>query len=138
MAPGATALKEPPDAAPAQASTHTRPLTVGRHCVNQPPTRPPAHSPDTRCPLRSGLDQQTPPMHGVMHRPPAPMPLPRLPPLTHAARAHPACRHGPSTHAVVGTHCPVQETRFSAYGSRARATPATRSLPVHMAWDREA
>ena len=32
----------------------------------------------------------------------------------------------------------AQETRFSAYGSRMRATPATRSRPVHMAWDREA
>ena len=34
-----------------------------------------------------------------MHRPPAPMPLPRLPPLTHDTREQPACRHGPSTHA---------------------------------------
>jgi len=40
---------------------------------------------------------------GAMHRPPAPMQLPRLPPLTHAARAHPVYRHGPSTHALAGT-----------------------------------
>jgi len=33
---------------------------------------------------------------------------------------------------------PAPETRFSAYGRRVRATLATRSRPVHMAWDREA
>ena len=65
--------------------------------------RPLAHRPHMRYPLRSGPDKRTPPIRGAMHRPPAPMQLPRLPPLTHAARAHPVYRHGPSTHALAGT-----------------------------------
>jgi len=34
---------------------------------------------------------------------PAPMSLPRLPPCTHAALAHPTCRNGPSTHVLACT-----------------------------------
>jgi hypothetical protein len=43
-----------------------------------------------------------PPTSGARHSPPAPRSLPRLPTPTHAARAHPACRHGPSTHTLAG------------------------------------
>jgi hypothetical protein len=124
-APGATALKEPPDTAPAQQSTHTGPLTGGRHSAAQPPTSPPVHSPDTCAPPRPGPDQQKQTMHDTMHSPPAPTPLARLPPLTHAARAHPACRHGPSTHDAVGAHDRSRKQQISAHGSRARSTPAT-------------
>ena len=102
-ATGSTALKEPPDAAPAQASTHARPRTLGRHRVDQTPTRPPAHSPHAAAPPQGGPDQRTPPTRGARHRLPAPMSLPRLPPCTHAALAHPTCRNGPSTHVLACT-----------------------------------
>ena len=42
MATSAKAPKEPPDGAPAQAQTHVRPCTAGRHRVAQPDTCPPA------------------------------------------------------------------------------------------------
>jgi len=75
--------------------------------------------------LRAGPDQRTPPTRGARHRPPAPMPLPRLPQLTHAARPHPAYRHGPS-HARLRVHARQDpETGFSVYVSRAHGTPAT-------------
>ena len=54
MATGATALKEPSDAALAQASTHARRRTAGRHRVVQPPTRPPAHHSQAPAPLQRG------------------------------------------------------------------------------------
>ena len=49
-ATGATALKEPPDAAPAQSSTHARPRTGGRHRVA--PIRPSTHCPNVPAPLQ--------------------------------------------------------------------------------------
>ncbi len=98
-ATAAAALKELPDAAPAQVRTHARPRTAGRHNVAQPSTRPLAHRPHMHAGLRAGLDQLMPPTRGARHRPPAPTQLPRLPLLTHAARAHPAGRHGLGTHA---------------------------------------
>ena len=141
----ATARKEPPDATPAQASTHARPRTVGRHCVAQPSTFPLAHRPDMCAPLRGGPDQLTPPTRGARHRLPAPMSLPRLPPLTHAALAHPVCRHGPRAHAVACTqgwpgkhgflHIAAVRARLRTHPSQ---SPAIRLRPVHMAWDREA
>ena len=45
---------------------------------------------------------------------------------------HPACKARPEYARRRGHAVPAQETRFSAYGSRVRATPATRSRPVHM------
>jgi hypothetical protein len=42
---GATSLKDPPDAAPAQASTHDRLRTAGRHSAARPTTRPRPGSP---------------------------------------------------------------------------------------------
>jgi hypothetical protein len=99
-APGATALKEPPAAAPAQARTRSRPRTAGRHRFAQPPARPPAHRPHPCAGPRAGPDQRTPPNRGARHQPPAPMLLPRLPLPTHAARVHPERRHGPGTHAL--------------------------------------
>jgi hypothetical protein len=134
----ATALKEPPDAALAQTSTHARRRTSGRHHVAQPRTRPSAHSSQAPALLQGG----TRPTHATHPRRQAP------PPRTHAAAETPAahpCRTcaprmqerpehtRPLMHPVMSP-----ETRFSVYGSRARATLAIRSRPVHMAWDRDA
>ena len=58
MDTGATALKEPPDDAPAQASTRTEPCTPGRHSDDKPPTRPPAHRSRTRALPREGPHMQ--------------------------------------------------------------------------------
>jgi len=132
----ATALKEPPDAAPAQASKHARPRTTGRHSVDQPPIRPATHCPHVPAPMQGEPDQRTTPTRGVRHRLPAPTSLPRLPQCTHAALATP---HAGTARAHTSSHVPSRspETTFSAYGSRARATLAIRSRPEHMAWDWE-
>jgi hypothetical protein len=117
---GATALKEPPDAAPAQASTHDRPRTAGGHRVAQPPTRPPVHRPHASAPLQGGPDQRTPPPAVLGTASPHPRRCPdsrRVPkphlctPYTGTARAH-TPSHTPSR---------TPETRLSAYGSRTRA-----------------
>ena len=122
-APGATALKEPPDAAPAQARTRARPRTAGRHRVDQSPARPPAHRPHPWAGPRSGPDQRTPPTRGDRHQPPAPMSLPRLPLPTHAARVHPARRHGPGTHALA---CAQGSPRKHGFPRMAAARAALR------------
>jgi len=88
--------QEPLDTAPAQVPTHARPRTAGRHSVTQPPTCPPTQRGHVSASLEGGPDQRTPPTRGARHRLPARMPLPRLPPLTHAAPAHPARRNGPN------------------------------------------
>jgi hypothetical protein len=80
MATGATALKEPSDAALAQASTHARRRTVGRHRVAQPRTRPTAHRSQAPAPLQGG----TRPTHATHQRHQAP------PPRTHADSQTPA------------------------------------------------
>ena len=48
---GATSLKEPPDAAPSQASTHARLRTAGRHIDSRSTTRPHAGSPPQSSPV---------------------------------------------------------------------------------------
>ena len=73
-------LKEPLDAAPAQASTHA-----------------------------GGPDQRTTPTRCARHRLPAPMSLPRLQPCNHAALAHSACRNGLSTHVKSHRGEPINE-----------------------------
>jgi hypothetical protein len=122
-ATAAAALKELPDAAPAQVRTHARPRTAGRHNVAQPSTRPLAHRPHMHARLRAGLDQLMPPTRGARHRPPAPMSLPRLPLPTHAARVHPARRHGPGTHALA---CAQGSPRKHGFPRMAAARAALR------------
>jgi len=112
MTTRATALKEPPDAAPAQASTRTEPRTAGRHLYDKTPTRPPTHRPDMGTGLRAAPDQRTHPTRGDRHRPPAPTPLSRLPPPTHATRAHTTCRHGSSMHDLACTQRLSRKPRF--------------------------
>jgi hypothetical protein len=80
-----------PDAAPREDTTSPSP-----HAPVRTPSRRPR-----RCMVE--LDQRTPPTSCARHRPPAPMPPPRLVPRTHAAPAHPACRNGPSTHVLLCT-----------------------------------
>jgi len=81
-----------------------RPRTAGRHCVAQPPTRPPVQRPHLPMQLQGGPDQRTPPTCDAMHRLHVPMPLSRLLPRTHAAPAHPARRDDPNTHVPACTH----------------------------------
>jgi len=45
----------------------------------------------------------------------------------------PRAQHSPATKSMA-----CEETGHSEYGSRVRATPALRPMPVHMAWDLEA
>jgi hypothetical protein len=87
--------------------------------------------------MQGGPYQRTPPTRGVRHRLPAPMSLSLLQPRTHATLAHPGCRQA-RAHTSSRVLCRSPETGFSAYGSRARGTPAIRQLLVHMVWDREA
>jgi hypothetical protein len=80
--------------------------------------------------LRAGPDQRTQPTRGARHRPPAPIQLSRLPPPTHAARARPSCRHGPSTHLACTQDLHRKPGFKSAYDSRAPWTQATRTLCI--------
>ena len=121
------------DVAPAQATTHARLRTAGRHSDARPTTRP-------------RVLALTPPQT----RPVASSTLPTLPTSNGNRRArhspeslHPG-RRSDSAHAAWAEHVfprvhagTVPETGFSAYDSRARATPAIRQRPVHMAWDLE-
>jgi hypothetical protein len=147
MATAAAALKELPDAAPAQARTHARPRTAGRHSVAQPSTRPLAHRPHMHAWLRAGLDQLMPPTRcGWHHQLMLPTRGGRR--RTHAAAPAPAAHarraSAPRVQARPGHARPrmharqAPETGFPAHGSRVRGTPATRARPVHMALDREA
>ena len=95
---GATSLKETPDAAPAQASTHTRLRTAGRHRTARPTTRPHAGSPPQSRPAASStrpkdsaypLCQSPPP--GTQGVSPTPAARPRR-------IIAPCMRHGPSTY----------------------------------------
>jgi hypothetical protein len=97
-ATGAKAPKETQDVSPAQAPTYTRPRTARRHHVTQLPTRLPAQHLHASASWQGGLDQRTPSDRCARHRLLVPMPLPRLPPRTHAAPAHPVRRNGPNTH----------------------------------------
>ena len=106
--------------------------------------RHPAPHASTRTPTRHARPaaigtRPTEAAHARRHAPP---------PCTHAVAPTPAA-HPRRTSATrmqarpeyarrCGRPWPVQETRLSAYDSRVRATPATRSRPVHMAWDWEA
>ena len=57
-----------------------------------------------------------------------------------APTSHPRTPHTGTirTHTSRRARTKFPETSLFAYGSRARTTPAARSRPVHMAWDREA
>ena len=93
--------------------SHTRPVAIGTRLTDA--AHPRCHAP-------------TPCTHAVAPTPAAHQrrtSTPRMQARPEYAR--------PRRHAVR-----TQETRFSAYVSRARVTPATRLRPVHMAWDREA
>ncbi len=103
MATGAKAPKEPPDVSPAQATTHARPRTAGRHRVAQLPTRSPAQCLHASVSLQGRTRQCTLPARVVRHRLPARMLVPRLPPRIHDAPAHPARRNGPNTHVLACT-----------------------------------
>jgi hypothetical protein len=136
-ATGIKAPKEPPDAPPAQAPTHARPRTAGRHHDAQVPTR----SPSQRLHASASLQPGTRLTHAA--RPRRQAPPPRTHAGAHAPAAHPRRTRAPRTHerpehARPGTHSTPPETSLFASCSRARATLATRSRPVHMAWDREA
>jgi len=109
QATGATALKEPPDAAPAQASTHVRPRTRARSA---------ARGTDDTHPRR----QAPPPRTHVVAPTPSAHPRRTFTPHAGTARAHTSSR--------VPSRSP--ETGFIAYGSRAHAVPAIRPRPVHM------
>ena len=102
-ATGAKAPKETPDTSPAQAPTHARPRTAGRHHDAQLPTR----SPSQCLHASSSLQLGTRLTHAVRPRRQAP------PPRTHAGvqapAAHPRRTSAPRTHerpehACLGTH----------------------------------
>ena len=102
-ATGVKAPKEPPDAPPAQAPTHARPRTAGRHHDAQLPTR----SPSQRLHASASLQPGTRLTHAARPRRQAP------PPRTHAGvqapAAHPRRTRAPRTHerpehACLGTH----------------------------------
>jgi len=79
-ATGAEAPKEPPDASPAQAPTHARPRTAGRHRVAQLPTRSPGQCLHAYVSLQRGTRLT----HAARPRRQAP------PPRTHAGAQAPA------------------------------------------------
>jgi len=156
---GAKAPKETPDASPAQAPTHARPRTAGRHHDAQLPTR----SPSQCLHASSSLQLGTRLTHTVRPRRQAP------PPRTHAGvqapAAHPRRTRSPRTHERPEHACPcthrastrnkpvcilqprardagnkilgwrihesVEDTKLSTNKQH------TLSRPVHMAWDRE-
>ena len=101
-ATSAKAPKGPPDASPAQASTHARPRTAGRHHVDQLPTRSPGQCLHASVSLRRGTRLT----HADHPRRQA------SPPRTHAgaihaAPVHSARRNGPNTHVPACTqHAP--------------------------------
>jgi hypothetical protein len=131
--------KEPPDSAPAQATTHTRPRTAGRHHVDQTPMRPPVQRPHVPALLQGGPDQRTTPTRGAVSGTASPHPC-RCPGSCRAPTPHPRTPHAGTARTHTSRHVPSRspETSLFSYGSRARATLAIRSMPVHMAWDREA
>ena len=110
---GATALKEPPDAEPAQASTHARPRTAETHTHTHTHT----HGKIPRCPARHA-STGTPPSQT---RPVASRTRP-------TASTHPRCQaQSPGTQGVAPTpavlpHCtsaPSIQARPSTHASRA-------------------
>ena len=104
------------------------------------PSPPCAHLyTDLTCPLRCKGDptngRHPPAASGTDSPHPCRCPFSRRAPTPHlrtpdagTARAHTSSR----------VLCRSPETGFSAYGSRARGTPAIRQLLVHMVWDLEA
>jgi len=120
-ATGAKTPKEPPDAPPAQATTHARPRTTGRHHDAQLPTRSPSQR------LHASVSPQlgTRPTHAARPRRQAP------PPRTHAGAhdpaAHPRRTRAPRTHerpehARPGTYParPRKQTSLHTAAARAR------------------
>jgi len=85
---------------------------------------------------------RTRPTHAAQPRRQAPTPRTHV--VAPAPAAHARRTSAPRAQARPGHARPRMRTRqppetwFSAYGRRARSTPATRALPVHMALDREA
>ena len=64
----------------------------------------------------------------------------RCPDSRHVPTPHLRTPYAGTARAHTSSRAPSRslETGFSAYGSRARATPAIRPRTVHMTWDREA
>ena len=90
-ATGAKAPKEPPDASPAQATTHARPRTAGRHRVAQLPTRSPAQR------LHASVSMQGGTRLTHVARPRRQAPPPRTHAGAQAPATHPRRTRAPST-----------------------------------------
>ncbi len=134
---GAKAPKEPPDASPAQASMYARPRTTGRNHVDQLLKRSHGQCLHASASMQRGtrLTRRPPASTGTASPHPCWCPGSRR-----ASTPHPRTPHAGTARTHMSRHAPSTppETSLFAYGSRVRGTPATRSRPVHMAWDREA
>jgi len=126
------------DAAPAQVSTYARPHTAGRQTQRRPAPHVATSTLPSRVRSAARGTRPTDTDHPLLQVPPprthvvAPTPIPH-PRRTCAPRMQARPEH-------TRPHAPSRspETGFSAYVSRAPATPAIRQQPVHMAWDWEA
>jgi hypothetical protein len=113
-ATGATALKEPSDAALAQTSTHARRRTAGRHRVTQSRMHPTAHRSQAPVPLQGGT-RPTPATHQRRQAPPPPHPCSR-PDSRRAPMPHLRTPHAGTARSHPSSYAPSMslETRFSA------------------------
>jgi hypothetical protein len=120
MAQTATSVKapkEPPDAPPAQAPTHARPRTAGRHHVAQLPTR----SPSQRLHASASMQLGTRLTHATRLRRQAPTPLTHAgvqAPAAHPRRTSALRTHERPEHACLGTH-PVRLRKQASLHSAA-------------------
>ena len=120
MTIGAKAPKEPPDSPPAQATTHVRPRTAGRHHDAQLLTR----SPSQRLHASESPQLGTRPTHAA--RPRRQAPPPRTHAGAHAPAAHPRRTRAPRTyerpeHARPGTYPARPRKQTSLHPAAARA-----------------
>ena len=130
-ATGATALKEPPDARSTSPNVHAHPTP---HQWNSP-RHPALHTPTCTPPSHvRRVASRTRPTDAAHPRSQAPTPRTHTvapAPAAHARRTSAPRMQAPSKYTDPRMFArTAPETRFSAYGNRARGTPATRSRSV--------